>query len=211
MTMKLTSKPHMLPIDDANFRAFINSVDAKFHDALTAPGGLPDYPTFVDRLFKQTPMLAPQRVLDMIVACTNDEGLDVQALVKLLQQANDSPEGSMLHAAVGCAGEGGELLDWVKKVAVYGKPWMQTSDEGQSTLAHIIEEMGDFRFYYQKILNMLDMTDEDIRRHNMVKLLKRYASGTYSDAAALARADKAEAVAAPEVQRPARQFFGQKP
>ncbi len=86
------------------------------------------------------------------------------------------------HATTGIAGEAGEILDLSKKVWVYEKPL---------DLFHLIEELGDLRFYYQAVLNMLDMTDEQIVATNMNKLAKRYASGTYSNEQANARADKA--------------------
>ena len=57
-------------------------------------------------------------------------------------------------------------------------------------LENLLEEMGDFRFYYQKLLNMLGITDADVQAANYVKLAERYASGKYSDVQALARADK---------------------
>lgn len=96
-------------------------------------------------------------------------------------------EGDELHHhTTGMAGEAGELLDASKKVWIYGKP---------VDVAHIIEEMGDLRWYYQAMLNMLGMTDEDIQASNTVKLMKRYPEGVYSSEAAIARADKKPEIA----------------
>lgn len=88
---------------------------------------------------------------------------------------------SILHAAVGIAGEAGELLDCVKKTWAYTKPLDYT---------HAVEELGDLEFYLQAIRTELGITREAILRANIVKLQKRYPTG-YTDEAAIARADKA--------------------
>jgi len=98
----------------------------------------------------------------------------------------------MHHACTGIAGEAGELLDLSKKVWANNKPL---------NIAHLIEELGDLRFYYQALLNMLDITDDEVVAQNVLKLRKRYADGKYSDAQAHAQADKA-----PGIER---KFFGQ--
>lgn len=48
------------------------------------------------------------------------------------------------------------------------------------------------RFYYQAMLNMFGLTDEDVCAMNMSKLQKRYPTGVYRDQDAIARADKVE-------------------
>lgn len=85
------------------------------------------------------------------------------------------------HHTTGMAGEAGELLDASKKVWIYEKP---------VDVEHIIEEMGDLRWYYQAMLNMLGLKDEDIQAANTIKLQKRYPDGVYSNEQAIARADK---------------------
>lgn len=96
------------------------------------------------------------------------------------------------HYTTGMAGESGELIDITKKSWIYEKPL---------DIEHILEEMGDLRWYYQGMLNLLGLTDEDIQAVNTVKLLKRYPDGVYSNERAIARADKA----APGSDR---KFFG---
>ena len=91
----------------------------------------------------------------------------------------------LLHMAVGISGESGELLDAVKKHCVYQK---------QIDIDNIKEEAGDILFYLTGLLNELDMSLEDCIIANREKLSKRYASGSYSNEAAIARADKAEEV-----------------
>lgn len=88
---------------------------------------------------------------------------------------------SMMHAAVGVAGEAGELADAIKKVWVYGK----TLDR-----VNVVEELGDLRFYMQALQLLLGITDAEVIGHNAAKLEARYPDGHYTDAAAQARADK---------------------
>ena len=91
----------------------------------------------------------------------------------------------LLHMAVGVSGEAGELLDAVKKHCVY---------QQQIDLDNIKEEAGDILFYLTGLLNELDMSLEECINANTAKLSKRYASGSYSNEAAIARADKVEEV-----------------
>lgn len=93
----------------------------------------------------------------------------------------ENPAATLHHAATGCSTEGGEILDCSKKVWVYEK---------ELDLGNLLEELGDFRFYYQQILNMLNMTDADIQAINMNKLSIRYPLGHYTNEHAAARLDK---------------------
>lgn len=88
----------------------------------------------------------------------------------------------LLHAAVGICGEAGELLDAIKKHAVYGKP---------IDMGNVIEELGDLEFYMQQLRNAIGVPREFCILQNVRKLEKRYSTGVYSDAQAQARADKA--------------------
>jgi NTP pyrophosphatase (non-canonical NTP hydrolase) len=88
----------------------------------------------------------------------------------------------LLHMAVGVSGEAGELLDAIKKHCVYQK---------QIDLNNVKEEAGDILFYLTGLLNELDMTLDECIKANIDKLSKRYPQGSYSNNAAIARADKA--------------------
>lgn len=87
----------------------------------------------------------------------------------------------LLHMAVGIAGEGGELLDAVKKAAIYRK---------SIDRENVIEELGDLEFYMEGLRQGLGITRQEVLEHNIAKLSKRYSSGTYSDKHAQERADK---------------------
>lgn len=90
----------------------------------------------------------------------------------------------ILHMAVGVAGEAGELLDAVKKIAVYNKPM---SLEARTNL---VEELGDLEFYMQGLRERCGITREETLEANIAKLAKRYEAGKYSNQAAQERADK---------------------
>lgn len=96
-----------------------------------------------------------------------------------------SAKEDLLHAVMGIAGEAGEVLDAIKKHYFYNKPL---------DLENVIEELGDIEFYMQAMRMCLGLDRKDILIANMVKLSKRYGSGSYSDAQAQARADKQEPV-----------------
>jgi len=86
-----------------------------------------------------------------------------------------------LHAALGVAGEAGELADAIKKEIIYGKP---------TDRANIVEELGDLRFYIQATMQLYGITEQEVLQQNANKLCVRYKSLRYSDEAAVSRADK---------------------
>jgi NTP pyrophosphatase (non-canonical NTP hydrolase) len=100
--------------------------------------------------------------------------------VKQLFKA-DTEEGMMIHAVLGIASEAGELVDAIKKRCIYGKVL---------DIENVIEELGDLRFYMEALMNVLDISDREVLQYNANKLAKRYKSFTYSNEAAIARADK---------------------
>lgn len=93
----------------------------------------------------------------------------------------DTREGMLTHAALGIAGEAGELVDAIKKHVIYGKAL---------DLANVREEIGDIRFYIEALCNVLDLNDQTIIQENINKLAKRYKDLTYSSTHAIERADK---------------------
>lgn len=87
----------------------------------------------------------------------------------------------LLHMAVGVAGEAGELLDAIKKHAIYTKPL---------DMQNVIEELGDLEFYMEGIRASLNISRDDVIEYNMEKLGKRYPEWEYTNSAAQERADK---------------------
>ena len=100
--------------------------------------------------------------------------------VSRLFKRSDDRIDSILHAAVGIAGEAGEVLDAVKKTWVYGK---------ELDRENLIEELGDILFYVQALALQLNIELPDVMEQNIKKLEKRYPDG-YTDQAAIERVDK---------------------
>lgn len=86
-----------------------------------------------------------------------------------------------LHMAVGVAGEAGELLDAIKKGAIYGK---------NLDYPNIIEELGDIEFYMEGLRCGLGITRDEVIEANVRKLSARYPNNTYTNEDAVKRADK---------------------
>lgn len=108
----------------------------------------------------------------------------VRVLAKdpLLIMAELTPERTDLwHAGTGIASEAGELIDAVKKCAVYNRDIDRNN---------VIEELGDLEFYMQQIRSRLGITRETTLDRNMLKLAKRYEDFKYTDQRAQERADK---------------------
>ena len=85
-----------------------------------------------------------------------------------------------LHAAVGIAGESGELIDAIKKTWIYEK---------ELDRENVLEECGDLLFYVTAMLINSGFTISQAMDHNVVKLAKRYPDG-YTDQHARERKDK---------------------
>lgn len=85
-----------------------------------------------------------------------------------------------LHMAIGLFGEAGEILESVVKEIQFG-----IRDEDNE-----IEESGDIEFYHEGFRQACGFSREEAIRENIEKLGKRYQGHKYTDAQALARADK---------------------
>lgn len=90
-------------------------------------------------------------------------------------------QASLIHSAMGVAGEAGELIDAVKKHVIYQKPL---------DVENMIEELGDLEFYMQDLREKIGVTRDQCLMANMQKLAKRYAGYGYTDKQAHDRNDK---------------------
>lgn len=113
------------------------------------------------------------------------------AMVERLQKPGEAIVDDMtplraatLHMGVGVCTEAGELLDAFKKWVFYGR---------SLDIDNVKEELGDIEFYLEGIRQNLGIDRNETLQCNIEKLSTgknaRYAEG-YSDAAAIARADK---------------------
>ena len=89
-------------------------------------------------------------------------------------------QAELLHAAIGLAGEAGELLDTVRKHVFDGQPLDREN---------VIEELGDLEFYMMAAMMNIGVLRPHLQELNMAKLSKRYEGG-YSDEQAQERKDK---------------------
>lgn len=76
--------------------------------------------------------------------------------------------------ALGLAGEGGEVVDLIKKHLFHGKPLDR---------AKLIEELGDQLWYFQCCLEAIDATFEEVAQQNEQKGRKRFPHGWSKDRA----------------------------
>jgi NTP pyrophosphatase (non-canonical NTP hydrolase) len=95
------------------------------------------------------------------------------------------------HARGGVCEEAGELSSWIKKHVVYGLPLDHISKEGKTLRYHIVEELGDLRFFIQAVMNQFYISEQELLQENANKLCVRYKQLRYSDEAARSREDKA--------------------
>lgn len=70
--------------------------------------------------------------------------------------------------ALGLAGEGGEIIDLIKKHLFHGKPL----DRDKA-----VEELGDVLWYVQCLAEALDVNLSEVAQKNAQKLKKRYPNG----------------------------------
>lgn len=118
------------------------------------------------------------------VNIVNEEGLVKQVrydlFVAQLLKA-DTDKMMKMHVGLGITGEASEVADAIKKEVIYNKP---------PNREHIMEELGDLRFYMEACATLYGLDDQEILQHNANKLALRYKSLTYSDVEAINRADK---------------------
>lgn len=69
---------------------------------------------------------------------------------------------------MGISGEAGEVCDYLKKVLYHGH------DLNKDIL---IKELGDVMWYVSTIANTIDISLEEVAKHNIEKLKKRYPKG----------------------------------
>lgn len=89
-----------------------------------------------------------------------------------------SPIDVLTNASMGCAGEAGEFVDHIKKVAFHGHDLDAT---------HVVKELGDQLWYINYAVHALqllgyDTTLSEVMQANINKLEARYPSGFSSEA-----------------------------
>lgn len=90
---------------------------------------------------------------------------------------------NLIHTVLGMVGEACEIAESLFKTYHEG---------GEIDRANMREEIGDIEFFMSGFRQALKLSREHALDENMAKLMKRHASGRYSDAGQIGRADKAE-------------------
>ena len=102
--------------------------------------------------------------------------MDSQEYSKLARRLIDRSlpaEQQMLNAALGLAGESGEIADLVKKYHFHGHT---------NEVDKIVLELGDLLWYVQQMCYALNVTMHDVMIRNIDKLERRYPNGfNYTD------------------------------
>ncbi len=81
---------------------------------------------------------------------------------------SDTSIDKLTLAALGLAGESGEVADSIKKVLYQGH---------HLDIMHIVEELGDVLWYLTLACNAVECTLEDVMTVNVAKLHNRYPNG----------------------------------
>lgn len=100
----------------------------------------------------------------------------------LLEAMKDPRKLDAMHFAIGLASDAGELLDCLKKYAIYNQPINKEN---------LIEELGDIEWFLQAIRDLFHISRERTIKANIGKLVARYPNVVYSDKDAKNRQDKA--------------------
>lgn len=126
---------------------------------------------------------------ELIISVGEPSLITYEKFVTNLVKERGAEAQNLEHMVIGICGEAGELADAIKKYTIYEKPL---------DVVNVLEELGDLEFYIAGLRQMLAINRTRVLKGNVEKLRKRYKSGSYSDEAAQARADKLpEAVDSP--------------
>lgn len=101
----------------------------------------------------------------LALECKNKEYDNAQ------ERLGEPGEMRILHASMGIAGEGGEVLDLVKKHVFYNKPLDR---------AKVTEEVGDIMWYVSVLLQVMDIGFDEVLAKNITKLRARYGGESFS-------------------------------
>ena len=94
---------------------------------------------------------------------TSNPSKDYQSFIESLSALNGKGANinRLTTAAVGISAEGGEFMEFVKKMVFQGKPWNDDNRE------HLIIELGDVMWYVMQACAALDVSLEDVVAGNV--------------------------------------------
>lgn len=98
------------------------------------------------------------------------DNMDIETYSSLALRTASNSDDTLVHAALGIAGEAGEIADYIKKVAFNGKPL---------DIDHLIEEIGDQMWYLNLLVTSLGCSWSHVLQVNVAKLEARYPQGKF--------------------------------
>lgn len=119
--------------------------------------------------------------LDQLLSDFNKMTLALAKDGNQIKQELTPEQANLLHMGVGVSTEANELLDAIKKHTIYQKPL---------DIKNVKEELGDLLFYMSNLMQSVNISFDDVLKHNIDKLSVRYSSGKYTNEQAQQRADK---------------------
>lgn len=107
--------------------------------------------------------------------------MEYRQLVRLTRNNSLSPDEQLGNAALGLAGEVGEVVDVIKKHLYQGHGFDKEK---------VIKELGDVCWYFELLCDILDITRSEVEQLNQQKLLKRYPNGFSTDRSVSRKVDE---------------------
>lgn len=95
-------------------------------------------------------------------------------VVQELAQSSDTVKMELNNWGMGIAGEGGEVVDILKKVVHHGHPM------DEETTIKLMMEVGDVLFYLEALSNTWGFALSDCKTNTVNKLRKRYPTGKFT-------------------------------
>ncbi len=87
---------------------------------------------------------------------------------RMTMKDESDPQERLMNAALGLAGESGEVCDMVKKYRYHGH---------ELDMTDLIKELGDIQWYIVQACIALGITLDYVMQYNNEKLAKRYKTG----------------------------------
>lgn len=97
---------------------------------------------------------------------------DYAEAARLTYKGPPGHEHMLLNAALGIAGEAGEVADSLKKSRYPSKP-----GDGISSYSALVEELGDVLWYVSLACDGLGVSLGEVAERNLAKLSRRHAAG----------------------------------
>ena len=97
---------------------------------------------------------------------------EYQAAAQRTSRKDISPDSHLMNAMLGLAGETGECCDLVKKCFY---------QDGRDIRESLLDELSDVLWYVAEAVSAMDWALEDVARHNVDKLRRRYPEGFSAD------------------------------